>query len=238
MALALGSMLLLAHGPLQAQAAPAAAPQIDGALSDQVRGLVGSSLNLPPGPAGQPRVVIEIGRLDPRLRLAPCRRIEPQLPAQGQLWGKTRIGLHCVEGERPWKVYLPVQVQVFAPAVTAVRALAAGTELGAEHLQLTEVDWAAEPQAPALRAEDLIGRTLGRAVPAGQAVRSTDLRLRQWFAAGDTVRVVARGTGFAVSGEGQALGAGIEGRTVRVRTDAGRVLTGVPVADRRVEVQL
>jgi flagella basal body P-ring formation protein FlgA len=72
----------------------------------------------------------------------------------------------------------------------------------------------------------------------GQAVRAADLRLRQWFAAGDTVRVLARGDGFSVSGEGQALGAGIEGQSVRVRTESGRVLTGLPVAAHQVEVVL
>jgi flagella basal body P-ring formation protein FlgA len=82
------------------------------------------------------------------------------------------------------------------------------------------------------------GRTLGRALQPGQGLRATDLRQRQWFAAGDTVQVLARGNGFAVSGEAQALNPGIEGQPVRVRTESGRVLTGTPVADRRVEVLL
>lgn len=204
-------------------------------MAAPVRALVGQNLKLP---AGQPRVDIEIGKLDPRLRLAPCKRIEPQLPAQGLLWGRTRIGLRCVEGERPWQVWLPVTVKVFAPALVPVRALPAGTVLAASDLQTAEVDWAAETQPPFTRSEPLVGRTLGRALQPGQALRGGDLKLRQWFAAGDTVQVLARGDGFAVSGEGQALTPGIEGQTARVRTESGRVLTGVPVADRRVEVAL
>lgn len=213
-------------------------------LAERVRGLVGGSvgagLPLPAagaangGPA-QPRVAVEIGQLDPRLRLAPCKKVEPQLPA-GRLWGRTRVGLRCVEGERPWQVWLPVTVQVFAPALVPVRALPAGTVLAAEHLQVAEVDWAAETQPPHQRLQDLVGRTLARALPAGEAVRRDDLRVRQWFAAGDTVQVWARGPGFAVAGEGQALNPGLEGQVVRVRTESGRVLTGRPVAERRVEV--
>ena len=211
---------------------------IEAGTADQVRELVGSNLQLPAAAAGPVRVDIEIGKLDPRLRLAPCRRIEPRLPPLGALWGRTRIALRCVEGEKTWQVWLPVQVKVFAPALSPARALAAGTLLGAEHVQLVEVDWAAQAQAPLTRAEDLIGRTLGRAVQAGQALYRTDLRQRQWFAAGDTVRVRARGNGFTVSGEGQALGAGIEGQPVRVRTESGRVLSGQPVAAHQVEVSL
>jgi flagella basal body P-ring formation protein FlgA len=64
------------------------------------------------------------------------------------------------------------------------------------------------------------------------------LRARQWFAAGEPVTVIARGDGFAVSGTGEALGPGVDGQTVRVRTDSGRIVVGTPVGDRRVEVRL
>jgi flagella basal body P-ring formation protein FlgA len=46
------------------------------------------------------------------------------------------------------------------------------------------------------------------------------------------------GSGYQVSGEGQALTPGLEGQTVRVRTDSGRVVTGQAVADHRVEIPL
>lgn len=223
---------------VQAQALPAADAALDTAMTERVRGLVGSNVTLPALKGATARVDIEIGKLDPRLRLAPCRRIEPQLPANGALWGRTRIGLRCVEGERPWQVWLPVTVKVFAPALVPVRALPAGTVLSAEHLQTAEVDWAEQSAAPFTQTAGLLGRTLGHALQPGQAVRATDLRQRQWFAAGDTVRLRARGDGFSVSGEGQALGAGIEGQSVRVRTESGRVLTGLPVAAHQVEVSL
>jgi flagella basal body P-ring formation protein FlgA len=230
---------LLAAGAFALATASAAATPIEPQLAERVRGLVGPSVTLPgvaQPAAAAPRVAIEIGELDPRLRLAPCRRVEPQLPAQVRLWGRTRIGLRCVDGERKWQVWLPVVVKVFAPALVTVSALPAGTVLAAEHLRTAEVDWAAEPQPPYVLASDLLGRTLGRALQPGEAVRGSDLRLRQWFAAGDTVQVLARGDGFVVGGEGQALNPGIEGQPVRVRTESGRVLTGLPVGQRRVEV--
>ncbi len=221
-----------------AQAQTVADKAIDPAVAERLRELVSANVQLPATAAASMRVAIEVGRLDPRLQLAPCRRIEPQLPPLGALWGHTRVGLRCVEGDKKWQVWLPVDVKVFAPALVSTRPLAAGTVLGSEHLQTMEVDWAAQTQPPLARAEELIGRTLARALPAGQALRSADLRQRQWFAAGDTVTVRARGDGFSVSGEGQALGHGIEGQTVRVRTESGRVLSGKPVAAHQVEVLL
>ena len=50
--------------------------------------------------------------------------------------------------------------------------------------------------------------------------------------------LVASSVYFSVTGEGQALSAGIEGQTVKVRTENGRVLSGMAVGHNRVEVQL
>lgn len=184
------------------------------------------------------RVAIEPGRLDPRLRLAPCERIEPYLPPGARAWGRSRVGLRCVQGATPWNVYLPVTVKVFAPAWVAAGALPAGSELQPGMLRQAEVDWAATPTPPVLDAAKLVGRQLARPLPAGAAVRLSDLKQRQWFAAGDTVQLVARGRGFSVSGEGQAMSPGVEGQTVRVRTDNGRILSGLAVGQNRVELQL
>jgi flagella basal body P-ring formation protein FlgA len=75
-------------------------------------------------------------------------------------------------------------------------------------------------------------------VTVGQSLRVSHLKARQWFAAGETVTVLAQGEGFSVAGEAQALNPGVEGQQVRVRTESGRVLTGLPVGERRVELGL
>lgn len=227
----LAAALAFAAWPAAAQVA------LDPALGERVRALVAPGVQLQ-GAAAKARVEIEVGQIDARLRLAPCRRIEPQLPPLAALWGGTRIALRCVEGEKPWQVWLPVTVKVLAPALVPVRALPMGTVLAAEHLQLAEIDWAASAQPPFARAEQVLGRTLGRAWQAGEPLRAADLRARQWFAAGEPVQVLARGEGFAVGGEAQAMGPGIEGQPVRVRTESGRVLVGLPVGERRVELSL
>ena len=44
--------------------------------------------------------------------------------------------------------------------------------------------------------------------------------------------------GFAITASGQALGQAAEGQTVRVRTELGKVLTGVAREGRTVDVAL
>jgi flagella basal body P-ring formation protein FlgA len=186
-------------------------------------------------PAGA-RVQALPGELDTRLRLAPCTQVDAFLVPGLAAWGRTRVGLRCTQGPARWTVYLPVTVQVWAPAVVPAGALPAGARLETEQLQMAEVDWAAAPQPPFASPAALAGRVLARGVPPGQALRAPDLQARQWFAAGDPVRVVAGGPGFAVTADGQAVSAGIEGQRVRVRIGENRVLEGRAVGHRTVEV--
>lgn len=189
-------------------------------------------------PTGVRRVEVALGQLDARLRLAPCQRIEPYLPPGTALWGKSRIGLRCTQGGTAWNVYLPVTVSAFGTAWVAAAPLSAGASLAAGDLVQAEVNLAEEPAMPITDADQALGRTLARALKPGQALRPTDLKTRQWFSAGDEVKVSARGSGFNVAGSGQALNHGLEGQPVRVRVESGRVLVGMPVGERLVELPL
>ena len=190
--------------------------------------------------AGRPgvRIDVQTGRLDPRLKLAPCSQVDLYLPAGQKPWGLMRVGLRCTSGPTRWNVFMPVTVRVMAPAVQARQPLPAGTLLSAEHLQIAETDWAAAESPAFARAEPVLGRTLSQALAAGTALREADLKRRQWFAIGDVIRVTAVGPGFQVSAEGVALTPGFEGQSARVRTESGRTLTGIATAERRLEVQL
>jgi flagellar basal body P-ring formation protein FlgA len=181
------------------------------------------------------RLEVELGSLDPRLKLAPCARIEPFLPPGGRLLGRTRIGLRCLEGARRWTVYWPLTVNAWTSGWVAASPLAAGTVITGAHLTAGEVNIADSPNAAPLMPLAAIGRTLNRPVAAGSPLRAGDLRQRQWFAAGDTVRVVAGGAGFELSTDGQAMNPGVEGQRVRVRTDGGRTITGLAVGDKLVK---
>jgi flagella basal body P-ring formation protein FlgA len=184
------------------------------------------------------RVLASAGALDPRLKLARCATVQPYLTAGSPTWGRTRVGLRCTQGRTPWNVYLPVTVQVLAPALVSSANLPAGTRLDASQVVQAEVDWAAAATPPFAADQALSGRVLARPVAAGAALRPSDLQPRLWFAPGDTVQISARGRGFAVSAEGRALTSGREGHPARVRTESGRVVVGQPVGERRVELTL
>ena len=184
------------------------------------------------------RVQVRVGQLDARLKLAPCAAVQPYLPGGTRLWGASRIGLRCIDGQARWNVFLPIAVDVYGLALVANAPLPAGHVLAADDLRSAEVNLAATPTVPLAKSEAAIGRTLARPLAAAAALHANDLRARQWFAAGDNIRLVAAGSGWRIHGEGEALAAGLEGQSVRVRTASGRVVSGVAVAERTVEVAL
>ncbi len=204
-------------------------------LAEQVRQFVMAKL----AGTGMPRVEVATGRLDARLRLAPCEQVQPYLPNGARLWGKTRVGLRCVKGVTPWNVYLPITVNVFGPAMVSTAALPAGHVLDAGDFRQAEINLAEDTLNPPFTdAALLLGRTLAKPLAPGQSLREHSLKARQWFVAGERVQIRVAGPGFAVAGSGEAVTAGMEGQPARVRTESGRVVSGMPVAERQLEVAL
>lgn len=190
------------------------------------------------------RIEVEVGKLDPRLRLAPCRRAQPYLAGSQRLWGRSRVGLRCAEAvpagggaaAGAWSVSVPVTVKVFGLAYVAAAPLAAGSVIAAADMAQAEVDLAESPSSALTDAARATGRTLARGVASGKVLRESDLRPRVWFAAGDEVRLVSRGAGFQASATGQALSPGIEGQPVRARTESGRIVKGLAVAHKEIDL--
>ncbi len=191
----------------------------------------------PLGPIGR-KAHVTVGAIDPRLRLAPCAHIEPYLPSGYQLSGRSRIGLRCLKGPTAWRISLPVHIQVLGRGWIALNDIRPGSVLSVQDFALGDIDLFADAAAPVVDLKALQGRITSRALGAGDAIRQTHLKPKQWFSAGDSVRVLAAGKGFAVTGLGQALTPGIEGQPAKVKMEAGRVVSGTAVAERQMTLDL
>jgi len=189
------------------------------------------------GPAAL-RMDVTVGSLDSRLKLAACGNIEPYLPPGSRLWGKTRIGLRCVDGMSRWNVSLPVTVNAFGKAWVIKGQVPAGTALTAADVVEVEVNWA-EEASPVLRDPALwMGQIATRLLNTGQTLRQGMVKPAQVFQAGVQVRVQAQGAGFQVTSDAQALSAGVVGQPARVRMENGRVTSGTVLDARTVQIDL
>lgn len=184
------------------------------------------------------RIEVGVGELDARLKLAPCGNLEVYQPAGARLWGKTRVGVRCVDGMTRWNVTLPATVKATGLAWVVRNPVPVGSSIADADVIQAEVDWAAEPDPILSEREQWVDQIAARSLTAGQALRRTMLKPAQVFQPGAVVRVVAQGAGFQVASEGQALTVGVVGQQARVRMDNGRVSAGVVVNSRTVRIDL
>ncbi|MCE7876477.1 MAG: flagella basal body P-ring formation protein FlgA [Betaproteobacteria bacterium PRO3] len=212
-----------------------ASPVAPDGLSDRIRLLVDRDI-----PEGVD-VEIEVGAINPGLVLAPCSRLEPSLPSGGRLWGRTSVRVRCVEGAS-WTVWVPVNVRVWGDALVASRDLARGVPIAADDLRTARTELTRHGHAAALGADLAIGRLPVRSIAAGERIHPELLRTPPIVRAGDPVRIVLVGRGFAIGADGKALGAAAEGQTVAVAlTQPGapgtKALSGVARPGGIVEVR-
>lgn len=232
-----GATLALAGWTAQAQTADGGSGADLGAITQ--KWLNDALQRSQPSTGGMPlRMEVSVGSLDSRLRLAPCARVEPYLPAGSRLWGRTRLGLRCVDGATAWNVFLPVTVKAFGPAWVLTGNVSSGTVLTASDATEAEVDWAAESGAILANADAWVGQIAARPLVGGMALRQNLVRAPQLFRPGAAVRVVAQGKGYSVTSGGQAVTGGAPGDTVRVRMDNGRTVAGIVSEDGTIEIGL
>lgn len=212
----------------------AAVPVIAGgagvAAQEQIDHLVREALG------DERRLVVEVANLDSRLKQAPCDSVEPFVPAGARLWGRTTIGIRCADGVQ-WNVALPIHVRVFGPALVASTTLLAGTPASDGAFRMAEIELSRQSGKVLDDPTLLDGKVLSRAIAAGQPLRASDLRVLQTVTPGDPVHIKLIGNGFEIGAEGVALSGAGEGQTVRVRTDAGKVLSGT-TRGRTVEIRM
>lgn len=191
-----------------------------------------------PSEAGPLRMEVTLGELDSRLQLAPCARVQPYIPVGTRLWGKTRLGVRCLEGSAKWNIFLPVTIKAYGMAWVIKSNIAAGSVLTEADAIEAEVDWAEEASAIVGSQSQWLGQVATRALATGQALRQAMVKPAQVFQAGSQVRVIAQGLGFEIASDGQALSAGVVGQSTRVRMDNGRVMSGVVMDRRTVRLEI
>ena len=233
--MACATLLFGVAGLAHAQGQGAAPPNFEALAQDWLRDATQSAQS---SGATALRMEVKVGNLDSRLRLAPCGNVEPYLPPGSRLWGRTRIGLRCVDGVSRWNVSLPVTVNAFGNAWVIKSPVQPGTAITEDDVLEAEVNWAEESN-PVIRDRALwVGQTATRMLTTGQTLRQGMVKPAQVFQAGASVRVVAQGPGFQVSSDAQALSAGVVGQVARVRMENGRVSSGVVLDMRTVKIDL
>lgn len=182
----------------------------------------------------QGKTTITVGKLDTQ-RLPPCTAHEAFSPPGTRLSGKTYVGVRCL-GPNIWSVLVPVQIATTVNYVTTMRPLGAGQIIQASDLVTISGDLNSLPTGVITDPANAIGKTLRNSLGTGQTLRNDQLLAPMVIRQGQSVRVISKGSGFAVSGEGKALNNASEGQVAQIRMSSGQTVSGVAKADGSIEI--
>lgn len=187
-------------------------------------------------PPGDGHQKIELGALDPRLRLDVCHAgLDAQLAPGSSLGGTTTVAVRC-RGPKEWTVYVPARIARYTLVVTSRERMARGQRLNAGDIELREADVNSVRGQGFDSLDDVVGSMVKRPLGPAQIITGNDICL---ICKGEYVTIMAQAGGLTVKMAGLALSDGSYGDIISVRNrDSKRQIQGRITAPGVVEVSL
>ncbi|MFC3285165.1 flagellar basal body P-ring formation chaperone FlgA [Litchfieldella rifensis] len=172
----------------------------------------------------------------PSAHLPTCENPRPFLPNANQsLAGRVSVGVRC--GELGQQVrYMQATLAVIGEQVVTSRSIAAGTVIDASMLALRPAELGRLPNGAITEMAQAIGKQATRPIGEGRALTERQLKEVTLVERGARVRVEARGQGFSIAREGEALDNGAMDSEIRVRLDNRDILRARVIGRDRLEV--
>lgn len=170
----------------------------------------------------------------PPAMLPSCEQPALSTPGNARLWGNLNVVARCGNEKR----YLQVTVEATGNYVVAAEPIARGAPIGRQSVSLKRGRLDQLPPRTMLdinQAQDAVSL---RDVAAGQPLQLSMVRASWRVKAGQRVQVIARGDGFSVNSEGQALNNAAVAQNARVRMPSGQIVSGAVNADGNILINL
>ena len=180
-------------------------------------------------------VSIQVGAIDPNLRLADCDDLQLFLPQGSRAWGKTSVGVQC-QAPSKWRIYVQGTVKVVGNYLVAAAPLAQGQVLSEYDVMVEKGDLTQLPAGVFTEQAQAVGRSVQISMTAGTVLRQEMLKVTPVVQQGQTVKLFTSGNGFSISAEGQALAKANEGQVTQVKVASGKVISGIARQGGQVEV--
>ncbi|WP_340148041.1 flagellar basal body P-ring formation chaperone FlgA [Vreelandella nanhaiensis] len=161
----------------------------------------------------------------PSPHLPPCIQPEPFLPNAGQSpLGRVSVGVRCGETHQQVR-YLQAQVDVIGSYWVAQHNIERGTLITPDMLTQQSGNLSALPSQALIDEADIVGKVAQRPIRSGSTFQTHSLQAPALVERGQRVTVIAQGSSFRVSREGEALEDGGQNDRIRVRFDTREIVT-------------
>ncbi len=172
----------------------------------------------------------------PSARLPACESPAPFLTRPGDVpLGRISVGVRCGSEGRQVR-YLQADVGVIGDYPVLARSLQAGETVHRDDLMMQQGNLAELPNRSVIDIENIVGQAATRAIEPGQPLQEHFFRSLPLVERNQRVVIEARGQGFRIEREGQALEPGALGDRIRARFDSREMVTARVVGDGRLAV--
>nr|WP_297402619.1 flagellar basal body P-ring formation chaperone FlgA [uncultured Marinobacter sp.] len=185
------------------------------------------------------RVTFDPGQVDSRVALASCTS-PLAVEFTGDPWKSTHPSVQVAcEGERPWRMFVPVSVSIHGPALVAARPLNRGEPITGDAITTESVVLNASRRGIIRETSQALGMIVRRPVNTGSVLTPGLLEAPDAVSRGDHVIITARSGSFTVQSRGKALADAAVGEQVLVENLASsRTVKGNVVAPGQVEIPM
>ncbi len=169
------------------------------------------------------RYEIELGRLDPRLRLPACAD-EPVAETSSGGIGRVAVKVSCNAGVH-WNIYVTGHIRAYREVLVAAHPLPRNSLISRSDVVIAEMDVGNLSHSYYTQPEEVLGLLVKRPVRANQVINAAALRLPRLVRRGDMVLVIAENGAVRVQIEGVAMADGALGDMIRVKNPrSGRII--------------
>jgi flagella basal body P-ring formation protein FlgA len=186
--------------------------------------------------ADKNQVEINIGKVDPRLRLSKCSQpLSAFIPQGTDLKGNSIVGIRCV-GVKSWHIYVPVSLVIKQNILVYNKTMAKGDRVSEADIEFKQVDISQLRHTPLIKKSQIVGSILKRRVLDGQTVNARNACM---VCKGDKLMITTGNKRLSVSMAGTALEDGHYGERVLIENlQSKREISGTVVAEKKVTINL
>lgn len=168
---------------------------------------------------------VVINLREPSPHLPTCTNPEAFLTNQNEApLGRVSVGVRCGTDSRQVR-YLQAEVDVIGSYMVAAVDIERGAQITPDMLTEEDGNLGDLSSRAITDPDDIVGKIARRPIDSGTTFQTHFIQAPRLVERGQRVKVIAQGTSFRVSREGEALGDGAMDEAVRVRFGSREVLT-------------
>ena len=159
----------------------------------------------------------DVGYIDKRLKLKACDiPLQVYLPASSRQLGYTTVGVRC-NGEKLWKIHVPVTIKQFAQVLVAARTLPRGKSLQPGDVRLARRELSRLTSGYFSNLSAVNDMELKRTVRRDSVLTPSNVMIPKLVKRGDSITILAKSGHLTIHVKGKALMHGRKGDKIRVK---------------------